>query len=205
MSTVNALTFSALRMANERRQAEWPGNDQIDKAFRALETAGEGGELAEAIEAHLRASLQALAVSGSLGRVSEQMKKFLRAERGIKGSSACVGDIAREIGDCIIALDLLANDLGIDLGDTVASKFNETSIKYDLETRLRTGPDSVGDLKAAIMIADAVGQPDDLVSRSFLWFGILDAVQRERILECAEKISSAYREMDTNTAEAGAS
>ena len=107
-----SLTFGALRQANDTRQMEWPGNDKIDVPFRAIEVAGEFGEVAEAV------------------------KKFLRAERGIKGRAATKEDVADEMADAVIALDLLAAQMGIDLGDAVARKFNRTSIEYGLATRL---------------------------------------------------------------------
>lgn len=106
------LDFVALRQANRTRQAEWPGSEQADIAFRALEVAGEAGEVAEAV------------------------KKYLRAERGIRGTTASTDDIADEMADAVIALDLLADALGVDLGAAVERKFNRTSVKYDLETRL---------------------------------------------------------------------
>lgn len=107
-----ALTFDRLREANQIRQQEWPGNDQADIAFRTLEVAGEFGEVAEAI------------------------KKYLRAERGIRGSTATLEDVAEEMADAVIALDLLADKLGLDLGKAVRRKFDKTSAKYDLQTRL---------------------------------------------------------------------
>ncbi|MFD1693905.1 MazG-like family protein [Roseibium aestuarii] len=106
------LTFDKLRQANRTRQGEWPGDDRADLAFRALEVAGECGELSEAV------------------------KKYLRAERGIRGSTASLDDIADEMADVIIALDLLAGHLGVDLGAAVRAKFDKTSAKYGLETRL---------------------------------------------------------------------
>ena len=109
---MNTLTFGALRQANDTRQMEWPGNDKADLAFRAIEVAGEFGE------------------------VSEAVKKYLRAERGIKGSVAGPEDVANEMADAIIALDLLAAEMGINLSDAVARKFNMTSVKYGMNTRL---------------------------------------------------------------------
>lgn len=109
---MSTMTLGALRQANNTRQMEWPGNDQIDLAFRGLEVAGEAGEVAEAV------------------------KKYIRAERGIRGSTAEVADVADEMADCIIALDLLADAMGIDLSNAVARKFNLTSVKYGLQTRL---------------------------------------------------------------------
>ncbi|WP_147112174.1 MazG-like family protein [Tateyamaria sp. syn59] len=104
------MRFVDLRRANRARQNEWPGNEKTDLAFRALEVAGEAGELSEAI------------------------KKFLRAERGIHGNTATKEDIADEIGDLIVALDLLADELGIELGHSAKTKFNATSAKYGLKT-----------------------------------------------------------------------
>lgn len=106
------IDFADLRYANEKRQKEWGGNDQIDHMFRALEVGGECGELLEAV------------------------KKMERGRRGIQGSNASRQDIADEAGDVVIALDLLCISLGIDLGLAVAEKFNKTSGKYGLETRL---------------------------------------------------------------------
>lgn len=108
----DGITFNVLRDANRRRQQEWPGNEKADVAFRAIELAGEAGEVAEAI------------------------KKFLRAERGIKGSTATREDVASEMGDLLVSLDLLADSLGISLGDAVRSKFNATSEKYGMRTYL---------------------------------------------------------------------
>lgn len=101
-----------LRSANRQRQEEWPGNDQADIPFRALEVAGEAGE------------------------VSEAVKKYLRLMRGIKGSTATREDVANEMGDLLISLDLLADEMGIDLSEATARKFNATSEKYGFETRL---------------------------------------------------------------------
>jgi NTP pyrophosphatase (non-canonical NTP hydrolase) len=111
----NGLTFAALRGANNNRQKEWPGNDQADIAFRALEVAGEAGELCE------------------------KVKKYLRGQRGIKGSTATSEEIAAEMGDLLVSLDLLANQLDIDLGRAAAEKFNQTSQKYGMRTHI--GPD----------------------------------------------------------------
>lgn len=85
------IDFSALRTANVARQAEWTGCEQADIAFRALEVADEAGEIAGAV------------------------KKLLRAQRGITGSTMSIADVADEIGDTVISLDLLAAQLGMDL------------------------------------------------------------------------------------------
>ena len=106
------LRFDDLRRANQTRQAEWPGNEKADVAFRALEVAGEAGEVAEAV------------------------KKYLRGERGIGGNVGTVDDVAREIADVVISLDLLADALGIDMANAVRRKFNATSAKYGLLTTI---------------------------------------------------------------------
>lgn len=113
----DGVTFTVLRGANVRRQQEWPGNEHADVAFRAIELAGEAGEVAEAV------------------------KKFLRAERGIKGSTATRDDVASEMGDLLVALDLLANQMGIDLGEAVRAKFNRTSEKYGMRTYIGSDGD----------------------------------------------------------------
>ena len=87
-----SIDFEKLRAANITRQAEWPGNERADLAFRAIEVADEAGELLGAI------------------------KKLLRAERGIAGTTLSLQDVADEMGDTVISLDLLAIELGFDLG-----------------------------------------------------------------------------------------
>ncbi|MFY0619049.1 MazG-like family protein [Shimia sp.] len=81
--------FQDLREANVSRQAEWTGNDQADAAFRALELADEVGEVLASI------------------------KKWLRAQRDICGTTMTLQDVADEIGDAIISLDLLLCEVGV--------------------------------------------------------------------------------------------
>ncbi|WP_428526794.1 MazG-like family protein [Roseibium sp.] len=81
-------------------------------------------------------AFRGLEVAGEFGEVAEALKKYLRGTRGIKGSTADLQDVANEMADAIIALDLLADQMGIDLGAAVTRKFNATSQKYGLETRL---------------------------------------------------------------------
>ena len=87
------IDFSNLRAANIARQAEWPGNDKADLGFRALEVADEAGELMGAL------------------------KKLARAQRGIAGNTLSLQDEADATGDTAIALDLLAIELGFNLGE----------------------------------------------------------------------------------------
>ena len=66
----------------------------------------------------------------------ETVKKLLRAQRGIAGSTATLAEVSEEMGDCIIAIDLLAADLGLDLGLATRTKFDATSDKYGLPVRI---------------------------------------------------------------------
>lgn len=106
------MNFDYLREANIVRQSEWGGSDKATVEFRALEVGGETGELLEAV------------------------KKLTRKRLGIVGSTASLDDVADEAGDVVIAVDLLCHKLGIDLGEAVRQKFNKTSRKYKLKTRL---------------------------------------------------------------------
>src|SRR5688500_14367370 len=101
-----------LRQANIRRQAEWDTDAKIDASYRATELGGEVGE--------------ALNVG----------KKLERERLGIRGSRAKPEQLADELADVVICVDLLAEKYGIDLGAAVVRKFNATSEKVGLATRI---------------------------------------------------------------------
>lgn len=107
-----AVFHRTLRAANRARQAEWPGNDKVDLAFRGVEMAGEVGEACNVI------------------------KKLERERRGIQGKRATLQQLADELADIVICADLVAMDAGIDLQSAIARKFNETSILEGLKARL---------------------------------------------------------------------
>jgi NTP pyrophosphatase (non-canonical NTP hydrolase) len=123
--TQDNLTFAALRTANEIRQAEWDGDAKIDLAYRAAEMAGEAGEACNVA------------------------KKIERERRGIRGSRATLADLADELADVVICVDLMAAGEGIDLAAAVARKFNATSEKVGLTTRIDAADD--GDLVALLV------------------------------------------------------
>lgn len=104
--------FDTLRRANEARQREWDAGNQIDMAYRGNELAGEVGEACNVI------------------------KKLERERLGIRGSRATVEQLADELADVIICVDLIAMTAGIDLAAAVREKFNATSEKVGLLTRL---------------------------------------------------------------------
>ncbi|MDQ0314813.1 MazG-like family protein [Amorphus orientalis] len=106
-------TRGTLRSANETRQAEWDPDDRITLAYRGNEMAGEVGEACNVI------------------------KKLERERLGIAGSRATLAQLAEELADVVICADLIAMQAGIDLlGEAVPAKFNATSEKTGLRTRL---------------------------------------------------------------------
>lgn len=102
-----------LRAKNVERQLHWAGSDKVDVLFRAVEFAGESGEVCNAV------------------------KKLHRARNGITGNTvdeaAIMANLIDEIGDVIISLDMLANEFGIDLEEAASNKFNATSKKVNID------------------------------------------------------------------------
>ena len=107
------MSFDRLRTANQKRQKEWDREDKITLTYRGTELGGEVGEALNVI------------------------KKLERERLGIKGSRATLEDLAEELADVIICVDLIAMATGIDLTEAVERKFNKTSEKVGLETRLK--------------------------------------------------------------------
>lgn len=107
-----SLSFADLRNANSARQKEWDPDDRITLAYRGNELGGECGEAQNVI------------------------KKIERERLGIRGTRATIDDLADELADLIICADLIAMQEGFDLDQSVWRKFNETSRKYNLATRL---------------------------------------------------------------------
>ena len=102
-----------LREANIEREREWDKDNVITLSYRGNEMAGECGEACNII------------------------KKLERAKLGLKGNTATVQQLADELADVVICADLIAMDMEIDLfGKAIPEKFNKTSIKYDLQTRM---------------------------------------------------------------------
>ena len=104
--------FDRLRYAACLRHREYPGAKAITPAFRGVELAGEVGEACNII------------------------KKLERERLGIAGSRASVSELAAELADIIICVDLLAMDYDIELWPMVVDKFNASSMKLELKTRL---------------------------------------------------------------------
>lgn len=104
------LTFDALRDANLRRcDASWP----------------------ECIPWTAAQWLQALV--GEVGEYANWRKKF---ERGDITHEAFIREAAKELADVQAYLDLLADELGINLGEATRDKFNEVSDRVGSTVRL---------------------------------------------------------------------
>jgi NTP pyrophosphatase (non-canonical NTP hydrolase) len=73
------------------------------------------------------------ATMGELGEAANVAKKLARVRDGIPGNTSSEeelrADLADEIADTLIYLDLLAQSQGIDLARAVVAKFNKTSRK----------------------------------------------------------------------------
>ena len=104
--------MNRLRDANVARQAEWDPDNRITLEYRGNEMAGEVGEACNVI------------------------KKLARERMGIRGSRATRTELSEELADVVICADLIAMHIGIDLGDAVKEKFNKTSAKIGLRTRI---------------------------------------------------------------------
>jgi NTP pyrophosphatase (non-canonical NTP hydrolase) len=101
-----------LREANLRRDKEWSGGTKLSLSFRGNELAGETGEACNIL------------------------KKLDRERLGMLGSRATCEALAEELADIIICVDLAAMDFDIDLETAIRRKFNLTSEKVGLETRI---------------------------------------------------------------------
>jgi NTP pyrophosphatase (non-canonical NTP hydrolase) len=86
------------------------------------------------------------AMGGECGETLNLIKKLRRLTGPTKDSTVdliqnydakeLIHDIGRELADVVIYADLLAQRLGLKLGDCVTEKFNETSVKIKSERRL---------------------------------------------------------------------
>ena len=124
-------TFKTLRAANAARNVEWDPDAKINLVWRGNELAGEGGEAIQ------EALFMLVDLAVKLGKVNNTVKKLQRERDGLPGSRAPLAQLASELADLVICADLTAMQAGIDLmGQAVPDKFNETSEKVGLKTRL---------------------------------------------------------------------
>lgn len=109
----DGLTFNTLRRANLKRLPMFK-----DAKGRVCHGEKDGSDWSPA------QWLQA--VVGELGEYANMRKKV---ERGDYTSDEAKPMLADELADVVIYLDILASQLGIDLGAAVMSKWNKTSEK----------------------------------------------------------------------------
>lgn len=106
------LSFTKLRAANVERDKAWDPDNKLDISFRIIELLGECGE------------------------ASNIVKKLIREKLGLRGSRTTKAKLAEELADIVICADLCAMEEGIDLGQEVIRKFNQTSKEQGFETFL---------------------------------------------------------------------
>lgn len=109
----DGLTFNTLRRANLKRLPLFK-----DAKGRKCHSEEDGSDWSPA------SWLQA--VVGELGEYANLRKKV---ERGDLTPEEAKPMLAKELADVVIYLDILAAQLGIDLGESVMDKWNETSKK----------------------------------------------------------------------------
>lgn len=107
------MNLDELRDANQRRHVEWAKGDAVPLSFRGLELGGETGELLN------------------------ELKKLERIRLGLAGGKDDLQAIEEELADVMICVDLIAMDLGIELGPAIRAKFDKTSQKFGLSTRFQ--------------------------------------------------------------------
>lgn len=115
------LTFPILRAANVSRCARWHPRGLNEWSL----------------------SDWACATGGELGEAMNIVKKLNRERDGIAGNTLSEDELhcelADELADVAIYLDIWAASEGIDLGAAIASKFNRTSEKVGFPERLPEG------------------------------------------------------------------
>lgn len=109
---IKPLTFNALRFANVQRNQEWDPEGKIVGLFRSTEFAGEAGE------------------------VCNKVKKLERERLGLPGSRCTFFELAAELADSAITLDLVAMHYNVALDEAVRLAFNAKSEEHGFLTRI---------------------------------------------------------------------
>ena len=76
------------------------------------------------------------AVGGECGEMQNIAKKIKRGDYGDRMHADGRSDLAKEMADIIIYLDLMASREGIDLEQAVVSKFNEVSDRCNCDIKI---------------------------------------------------------------------
>lgn len=165
LTRATGLSLADLRRANVTRQKEWDTLGQLTLAYRGNELAGEVGEACNVI------------------------KKLEREKLGINGSRDTVEHLAEELADVIICADLIAMQAGINLDAAVIAKFNTSSEKVGLTTRLSATTGTAVDREALARLIDpSAWEADDHD------YGVYEVTRRiARSLDTADAILSLLR------------
>lgn len=117
---MNQLSFAALREKNVQRIPEFR-----NKKGEIVHTKPDGSDWL--------LSQWSNALGGEFGECANFIKKY---ERGDFTLDEGREDIAKELADIAICLDLLAFRAGVDLGQAVVDKFNEVSDRVGSQIKL---------------------------------------------------------------------
>lgn len=114
------ISFAALRQANIERRNQQAGEHAFSHRWTPIEWA--------------------LAFIGEAGEVCNAVKKWNRRPNDTDPEvKQKVANIGKELADTIVYADLLAEELGIDLGAAVLHKFNEVSTRVGSNVFLTPG------------------------------------------------------------------
>lgn len=116
------LTFDEVAFQNRSRAMRWRkgGLDEWSVSDWAVAFAGEAGEVCDAVK--------------KLNRIDHKLHS--ENPRQPQTRAQAIADIAKEIGDTAIYLDLLAQRLGLSLEDCVRTTFNRISDREGLPEKL---------------------------------------------------------------------
>lgn len=114
----NEIAFTLLRYANTTRQKRWHNNQPWSLMEWGCAMAGEAGEACNAAKKYQRV------LTGIASTINPESLEKAKA------------DLATEIGDTLVYLDLLASEAGIDLAQAVRDTFNRVSIREGFPERI---------------------------------------------------------------------
>jgi len=142
-SGANSLTFQYVSEMNAKRAARWHGSfpnygaDDFSGGDWANALQGEGGELAEAVQALILCN----EVTSHLGLIGNLVKKLRRIELGLNSQNNGTEDelrtkLSKEIGDAYLYLDLTTQYHNLNTGACVQYAFNQVSEREGFPERL---------------------------------------------------------------------
>lgn len=134
----NALDLQEFRRVSAERSRQWGDKDEFGRLYRSNGMGGEGGEVMEAAKALTQMMLLA-SFGAAIGKSQNIVKKMERTRLDVAGGiSEEQGkqNLADELADVFIYLDLLAASYDINLEEAIRSKFNRISVKYGFPQRI---------------------------------------------------------------------